>query len=93
MGIHFDHKQEYRRAWAFYAIASVGIIFTAVVIYGVDFELSRLSNDVANVFAAASTIMMPITFAIWLSNVHKRLVVLNLLLRSTLLFNFLVLQY
>lgn len=90
MGTHFDHKQEYRRAWLFYAIACFLVIF-AVVGFFLHRSLLLKEPIIYSSIALAVLHMTPslailISFTIWLSNIHKRMVLMNLLLRFLILF-------
>lgn len=82
MGILFDQKRGYRRASLFYAITCLVTIFAVVGMYSYYFDLIEgLPVAVANLLLITASMMIPVSFAIWLSNVHKRLLSLNSLLR------------
>ena len=83
IGIRFDHVQEYRRAWLSYGIASLTVIFMAAIIFVQNVELlfKNIIPFVANSLVISSSIIIPTSFTILLSNIHKRFVMLNWLLR------------
>lgn len=86
IGIHYDHEQEYQRAWIYYVISSVAAIFTVLFSYTSHpfyMSLEAVCATVSNVIHMIITVMIPTSFTILLFNIHTRFVLLNLLLRFT----------
>lgn len=84
IGIHFDHRQECRRAWLYYAMASFAVIFVNV--------MASLTHDMNTSFESMCvhgfdliqmviSVMIPTSFIMMLLMLHKRFALLNFLLR------------
>lgn len=88
MGYHFDHKQEYRRAWLHYAIACILLIIVIVincVLLELNSSFEHVRSYLFDVLHTTSSMIIPTTLTILLGYVHKRFVLLNLLLRLFIL--------
>lgn len=89
MGIHFNHEEEYRWTWYYYAVASVfGIFIPAMVhvwqnIYkSNDSPLLEVLREFAiYILQVASSLIIPTSFTIILYNIHRRFILLNFFLR------------
>lgn len=87
MDIHCDQEEENRRAWILYAVAFLSIVFAVVLIVAnqIDFVFEEfvniISKCVIHIVQMTPSIMIPISFTVWLSNVHWRLVLMNSFLR------------
>lgn len=82
MGIHLDHKQENRRAWLFYAIAYLAVIFVEAINSWLSFtSLEILSAYASDLYGMIISMTIQTSFTILLCNIQKRYALLNFMLR------------
>lgn len=91
MGIDFDHKQEYQRAWRYYAIAHFILLIWTIIYYAflnkyplIDLnEMQKLIMAFAvDLLQSTGSITILIAFTILLNHIRRRFILLNGFLRS-----------
>lgn len=85
MGMHLDHKQEYRRAWLCYVLAClIALLCMVIISYAQqNFVISweAICECTSYFLITLMSTISPMSFTISLCNIHKRFALLNFLLR------------
>lgn len=90
LGIYNDYKQEYRRAWCYYAVSiiTINLLEVVTVIFNHPHYVDAPNDSnfaksmlVFDIFQISVTNTVAVTLYLLFSNVYTRFVALNLLLR------------